>query len=86
MREPADELAKPLSIIYQPWLTGEVPEEWKLASVTLIHKKGGKKDAGNYKPVSLTSEPGKVLEQFILSLYYAAPTGWPEYQTQPALV
>ena len=45
MRELADELAEPFSIIYQQsWLTGEVPDDWKLANVTPIHKKGGKED------------------------------------------
>ncbi|NWZ36396.1 RTJK polymerase, partial [Brachypodius atriceps] len=68
IRELADELAKSLSIIYQQsWLTGEVPEDWKLASVMPIHKKNGKEDPGNYRTVSLTSVPGKVMEQFILS-------------------
>ncbi|RMC19108.1 hypothetical protein DUI87_03712 [Hirundo rustica rustica] len=69
MRKLADELAKLLSIIYQQsWLTGEVPEDWKLASVTPIHKKGGREVHGNYRPVSLTSVPGKIMEQFILSV------------------
>ena len=45
MGELADELAKPLSIIYQQsWPTGEAPDDWKLANVTPIHKKGGKED------------------------------------------
>ncbi|KAF4798796.1 RNA-directed DNA polymerase from mobile element jockey-like protein [Turdus rufiventris] len=69
MRELADELAKLLSIIYeQSWLTGEVPDDWKLANVMPIHKKGRKENPGNYRPVSLTSVPGKVIKQFILSV------------------
>ncbi|KAF4805398.1 RNA-directed DNA polymerase from mobile element jockey-like protein [Turdus rufiventris] len=68
MRELADELAKPLYIIsQQSWPTGEVSDDWKLTNVTPLHKKGGKEDPGNYRPVSLTSVPGKITEQFILS-------------------
>ncbi|KAF1556515.1 hypothetical protein FQV20_0001978, partial [Eudyptula albosignata] len=67
LRELVEELAKPLSIIYQQsWLTGEVPDDWRLANVTPTYKKGWKEDLGNYRPVSLTSVPGKIMEQFIL--------------------
>ncbi|KAF1461414.1 hypothetical protein FQV21_0009482, partial [Spheniscus demersus] len=67
LRELAEELAKPLSIIYQQsWLTGEVPDDWRLANVTPTYKKGRKEDPGNYRPVSLTSVPGKIMERFIL--------------------
>ncbi|GAB0203286.1 mitochondrial enolase superfamily member 1 [Grus japonensis] len=69
LRELVEELAKPLSIIYQQsWLTGEVPDDWRLASVMPIYKKGQKEDLGNYRPVSLTLVPGKIMEQFILSV------------------
>ncbi|KFW70572.1 hypothetical protein AS28_01949, partial [Pygoscelis adeliae] len=67
LRELAEEVAKLLSIIYQQsWLTGEVPDNWRLANVTPIYKKGQKEDPGNYRPVSLTSVSGKIMEQFIL--------------------
>ncbi|KAK4826087.1 hypothetical protein QYF61_005046 [Mycteria americana] len=56
LRELAEVLTKPLSILYQQsWLTGEVPIDWRLANVTPIYKKGQKEDPGNYRPVSLNS-------------------------------
>ncbi|KFP86853.1 hypothetical protein N311_07107, partial [Apaloderma vittatum] len=68
LKELAYVLTKPLCIIYpKSWLTGEVPMDWKVANVTPIYKKGRKEDAGNYRPVSLTLVPGKVMEQTILS-------------------
>ena len=47
---------------------GEVPEDWRKASVTPILKKGRKEDPGNYRPVSLASILGKVMEQLILEV------------------
>jgi len=39
LRELAEELAKPLSMIcQQSWLTGEVPDDWRITSVTPIYK------------------------------------------------
>ncbi|GAB0205669.1 mitochondrial enolase superfamily member 1 [Grus japonensis] len=68
LRELAEVLTKPLSIMYQQsWLTREVPVDWRLANVMPIHRKGWKEDPGNYRPVSLTSVLGKVMEQIISS-------------------
>ncbi|KAJ7422290.1 hypothetical protein WISP_38596 [Willisornis vidua] len=50
MRTLVEMLTKPLSIIYQQsWLTREVPDDWRLASVTPIYKKGKKEDSLNYR-------------------------------------
>ncbi|KAK4816396.1 hypothetical protein QYF61_016713 [Mycteria americana] len=68
LRELAEVLTKPLSILYeQSWLTSEVPVDWRLANMTPIYKKGQKEDPGNYRPVSLTSVLRNIMERVMLS-------------------
>ena len=67
LRKLAGVIAELLSIMYQQsWLSGEVPEDWRLANMTPIYKKDRKEDPRNYRPVSLASVPGKIMEQNIL--------------------
>ena len=46
------------------------PAEWKLANIIPIHKKGDKSDTSNYRPISLISCLGKVLEKCIFKYLY----------------
>jgi len=69
LRELADVIAEPLSMVFErSWRTGEVPEDWRKASVTPVFQKGEKEGPGNYRPVSLASIPGRVMEQLILAV------------------
>ena len=60
------EVVKPMVEIFKRSMDeGQIPLEWKRANVTAIFKKGSKKDPGNYRPVSLTSNVSKIFERII---------------------
>jgi len=44
---------------------GEVPSTWKEGNITPIHKKGSKTAIGNYRPISLTSVVGRMVETIV---------------------
>ena len=55
-----------MSIIFSKLVNeGTVPQSWKEAWVVPIFKKGKKNNPSNYRPVSLTSIVGKILERII---------------------
>ena len=55
LKELASVICVPLAIIFKTSIrSGTLPDEWKLANVTTIHKNGHRQMAGNYRPVSLT--------------------------------
>ena len=63
----ADTFAPILSIIFTISLESqELPSVWKTGVITALYKKGKKSEAQNYRPVSLTSIPCKILESLIV--------------------
>ena len=66
LREVAEHVSEMLADIFNSSLeSGQVPEDWRVANVTPLFKNGSREELGNYKPVSLTSVVGKVLETLI---------------------
>ena len=62
----SNELSLPLSLVFsKSFSKGELPEDWKDAIFTPIHKKGEKEFASNYTTISLTSIVCKVMESII---------------------
>jgi hypothetical protein len=66
LKELRGTLARPIRIIYESTLrTGRLPTLWKRANISAIFKKGSRREAGNYRPVSLTSVVCKIQEKFV---------------------
>ena len=62
----ADEISPALAAIFSKSLEdGELPENWRLANVAPIFKKGTRTKPENYRPVSLTSIPCKIMESIV---------------------
>ena len=66
LKQCSNELATPLLIIFQSSaINHDLPKLWKTATITAIFKNGDKLDPSNYRPISLTSIPSKIMESLI---------------------
>ena len=61
-------LQMPLCVVFNVSLiTGEFPEQMKIAKVLLLHKGGAKTSSDNYRPISLLPVISKVLEWIVFN-------------------
>ena len=52
-------------IIVAVWMTGEVPQEWKDATIKVLYKKKDWTECSNYRGLSLVAHAGKVLLKIV---------------------
>jgi hypothetical protein len=71
LKETAEVLALPLSDLFNKSMElGTFPDMWKRANVTPIHKKSDKQSKENYRPISLISCLGKIMERIVFNEIY----------------
>ena len=69
LQELSDILCTPLTKLFNKSLSlGKLPNEWKEGRISAIFKKGSRKIAGNYRPISLTSIVCKTMEHCVRNL------------------
>ena len=62
----AEFLVTPLTYMINTSIrTGKFPENWKIAKIVPLHKKGDRKEMKNFRPLSLLSVSGMILEKVI---------------------
>ena len=58
--------ARLLEIITEFWHTEELPEDWFLGRLTMLHKKGCKNNPNNYRAICILSHAYKILSSILL--------------------
>ena len=68
LKDTAEQIAPSLTSLFNMSLyQGEVPEDWKLANIVPIYRKGTKTFVENYRPISLLPILSKVIERCVLA-------------------
>ena len=66
LKELSNEIAYPILLIFRSsFSNSNIPELWRLANASPIHKKGAKNEKENYRPISLTSIVCRIMEKII---------------------
>ena len=68
LKAAAEPISIFLHIIFETSLRdGKLPNDWKLANISPVFKKGDRSRPSNYRPVSLTCVCSKIMEHIIVS-------------------
>ena len=71
------------NLLVDVWRTGDVPQQWKDATMKVLHKKKDHSDCNNYRGISFVAHSGKALLKMVayrLSNYREAGGILPEEQ------
>ena len=72
LKKCSSSLSYPLSILFNiSFASSQLPQDWKVANVVPVHKKGDKSNIENYRPISLTSLVMKVIEKIVRDELYS---------------
>ena len=67
LKQIAQQIAPSITLLFIKSInSGVVPDEWKLANVVPVYKRGEKEDVQNYRPISLLCIVSKLLERCVL--------------------
>ncbi|CAJ0960777.1 unnamed protein product [Ranitomeya imitator] len=74
LRELSNVIDKPLFLIFRDSIaTGSVPQDWRIANVVPIFKKGSKSEPGNYRPMSANEQD---CVRALIEMYRSLPCLW----------
>ena len=71
LKDGANMLAKPLTLLINRSPGGNCPSDWKHATVTPIYKSGPKTDPANYRPISVLPVFVKILDRAVHNMVYS---------------
>ena len=54
-----------IPFLLRVWRGEEIPQEWKDATIKVLHKKSDRSDCNNFRGISLVSHAGKVLLKIV---------------------
>ena len=68
LKHGTDKFIPMLTWVINRCLNGKVPQQWKVAYISSIHKKGSKKDCSNYTGISVTSVISRLYSKILRDL------------------